>query len=272
MAERLLAESVKKTLLVCALSLALFGQAVAQADHKLTNEAWVRLSRVQSMIEYFFMEAGFYPSSLEELEQLLNSKAPRGVKQLAVPKDPATNHSFTYSLDKAGKKYILTVPDATKYEMKPLVTSLDWGFLADLAELRRFEQVVRHTTNIMKAVATQCELYAKDHQGQFPNALDDLMPKYMARFPTDPLTGKNFAYKRLPAGYVVGCPNPERYGFKIFQYSSVSGMQLEQVNPKDPKGTATPAPAPKPAVAPVVEPTPAPKEAPKDPVGPEAPK
>ncbi|CAN0505410.1 unnamed protein product, partial [Phaeothamnion confervicola] len=165
------------------------------------------------MLEYFFMEAGFYPNSLEELEQLINSKAPKGSKLLVVPKDPATNQPFSYTLEKTGRRYILTVPDSSKYpEGKPYVQSMEWGFLADLAELRRFEQIVRHTTNIIKAVATQVELFAKDHGNQFPNSLDDLMPKYMARYPTDPLTNKNFNYTKTATGYIVACPNPERYG------------------------------------------------------------
>ena len=229
---------MKKLLLVC-MALALGLAEAAQAESKLLHESWTRLSRTQTLIEYFYMEAGFYPTSLEELEQLINSKAPKGAKHIYVPKDPATKQSFSYTLDKTGRRYILTVTDGSKYpEGKPLLTAMDWGFLSDLAELRRYDQVVRHTTNIIKAVATQVELYAKDHQGQFPTSLDDLMPKYLSRFPTDPLTNKNFTYTKLPAGYVVACPNPERYGFKVFRYSSISGMELQHI--KGSKGTTAP--------------------------------
>jgi hypothetical protein len=226
--------------------------APVHADPKLLHEAWTRMSRIQTLVEYFYMEAGFYPNSLEELEQLINSKAVKGAKPVSVPKDPATNQPFSYTLDKTGRHYILTVVDSSKYpEGKPLLTAIDWGFLADLAELRRYEQVVRHTSSIIKAVATQVELYAKDHQGQFPASMDDLMPKYMTKFPTDPLTNKNFTYTKLPTGYVVSCPNPERYGFKTFQYSSSGGMELVQIPPKGgavkttaPTTATTPAPKP----------------------------
>jgi len=63
--------------------------------------AWVRLSRTQTLIEYFYMEAGFYPTSLEELEQLINSKAPKEQSRRR-PQRPATNQPFSYTLDKTG--------------------------------------------------------------------------------------------------------------------------------------------------------------------------
>lgn len=202
-----------------------------------SSEAWTRMSQIQCMLEYFFMEAGFYPTSLEELEQLMNSKAPRNATLLKVPKDPQTNQSFAYSLDKTGRKYKLSTPDSAKYaEGTPSLTNLDWGFLADLAELRRFEQVVRHTSNMIKGVATQVEMYAKDHNNNFPETMDDLVPKYIGRFPTDPVTGKNLIYKKVDKGYVVACPNPDKYGFKVFQYTSSAGMQVQGIKPAPKEG------------------------------------
>lgn len=230
---------MKKTLLSIFVSGLLLGAPLvgfseAPASSK-NQETWSRMSQIQSMLEYFYLEAGFYPATLEELDQLVNSKAPRNARTLPIPKDPITNQPFQYVVDKTSKKYRLSVPDATKYDNAgPLLTNMDWGFLSDLADLRRYEQIVRHSTNMMKAVATSCELFAKDHKGAFPESLDDLLPKYMGRFPTDPITGKNLNYKKADNGYVISCPNPDRYGFKIFQYSSATGMQVEQVNKPKP--------------------------------------
>lgn len=282
---------MKKTLLsIFASGLLLCAPMVGSAEAPATSknqETWSRMSQIQSMLEYFYLEAGFYPATLEELDQLVNSKAPRNARTLPIPKDPITNQPFQYVVDKTSKKYRLSVPDATKYDNAgPLLTNMDWGFLSDLADLRRYEQIVRHSTNMMKAVATSCELFAKDHKGAFPESLDDLLPKYMGRFPTDPITGKNLNYKKADNGYVISCPNPDRYGFKIFQYSSATGMQVEQVNkpkpdapdsngrtlpklkfepatpPSDaPKDPATPGPKAPDAKAP--EPAPAPAEPPK---------
>ncbi len=226
---------MKKTILSLVVSsLLLASPLVGRADGPPTSknqETWSRMSQIQSMLEYFFLEAGFYPATLEELDQLVNSKAPRNSRTLVIPKDPITNQPFQYVVDRSSKKYRLSVPDASKYDNAgPLLTNMDWGFLSELADLRRYEQIVRHSTNMMKAVATSCELFAKDHKGAFPESLDDLLPKYLGRFPTDPITGKNLSYKKADNGYVVSCPNPDRYGFRIFQYSSANGMQVEQIN------------------------------------------
>lgn len=255
MAKRLLDGSITKGLVAL-----LFLAAPAWSQGKST-EAWQRLSRLQCLLEYFYMETGVYPLDLAEMEQVFKSRAPRAPRPVAIPLDPATNQPFKYQVDAAGRKYSITVPDPGKYGGEKIALStLDWGYLADLADLKRFEQVVRQMSALMKAVATQCEMYAKDHAGQYPAQLDDLLPKYITRFPNDPLTGKNLTYKKLVDGYLISSPNPEKYGLKSFQYSSSQGIQMEQPparqagakpDPITPVKPTTPAPA-----APVTVPPP----------------
>ncbi len=235
MAKRLLDGAVKAALTCGLLWLA---PAPALAQDKST-EAWQRISRLQSLVEHFFMETGVYPLDLNEMDQYYRSKA-RGAapKPIPIPVDPATNQPFNYKLE--GRKYSLTVPDASKYGgTRIAVAAMDWGYLKDLADMQRFAEFVKSQQNMLKMVATYVELYAKDHTSQYPNALDDLLPKYLTRMPSDPLTGKNLGYKKLVDGYEISCPNPEKYGMKTFKYSSAKGIEMEQLprgdQPKAPK-------------------------------------
>ena len=234
MAKRLLDGTVK-TALTCGLLWLASAPALAQDK---STEAWQRISRLQSLVEHFYMETGVYPLDLNEMDQYYRNKAPRAPKPIPIPLDPATNQPFNYKLD--GRKYSLSVPDPAKYGgAKIAVAAMDWGYLKDLADLQRFTEFVKSQQNMLKMVATYVELYAKDHASQYPNTLDDLLPKYLTRMPSDPLTGKNLTYKKLVDGYVIGCPNPEKYGMKTFQYSSAKGIEMEQTprgdQPKAPK-------------------------------------
>lgn len=223
----------------------------AGAEDKLTD-CWTKLARIQTYVEYFYMETGIYPASLDDLEKILNDQAPPKSRQIKLPLDPATNKPFRFLLEKDGKRYQLTVPDAAAYGGKaPMVTNVDWAFLSLLAEKRRFEQVVLQSASMLKAVAAACEMYAKDHNKQYPGSLDDLMAKYLQRIPSDPLTGKNLTYKKTVDGYQIINPNPEKYMLKTFLYDSSSGLKVEQLDARKPsQPAASPAVEPSPAAAP----------------------
>lgn len=187
------------------------------------------LSSLQSMLEFFFMEAGVYPPTLEELNLAYNSQLPRGAKTVPIPKDPITGKEFVYRAEPNRKGYTLGFPDATKYGLPAdfQLRSVAWGWLALRAERNRFEEMVKLSKYHIESIATQVEMYAKDHDGGYPKTLDQLYPDYIKRHPQDPVTGKNYLYKQLADGYLVSSPNPERYGLKLFQYSSSQGIQVE---------------------------------------------
>ena len=250
MAKRLLDGSIIKSVVVVGLLIA-FSMPTWAQDKSV--EAWQRLSRLQCLIEYFYMETGVYPLDLQEMDQIFRQRAPRAPKPVAIPVDPATSQPFVYKLEKNGRRYSISVPDPSKYGGARLsLSTVDWGYLSDLADLKRFSEIVRQMQNIMKVVATQVEMFAKDHAGQYPSELDELLPKYVTRMPSDPLTGKNLSYKKLVDGYYISCPNPEKYGMKTFQYSSSKGIVMEQaprpgsetkvpsITPAAPKEEATP--------------------------------
>lgn len=206
----------------------LMGGVSAQEEPPSAQQGLQQLSHMQSLLEFFFMEAGVYPPTLKELNLAFNAQLPKGAKMVGIPKDPATGKDFVYRPGPNRKGYTLTFPDATLYglgsdfEFRPV----SWGWLALRAERRRFEEMVKLSKYHIESIATQVEMYSKD-KGSYPKDLDELYPEYIKRHPQDPVTGKNYEYTQLADGYLVASPNPERYGLKIFQYSSSQGIQVE---------------------------------------------
>lgn len=237
MAKRLLDGSIKAFLVAGLLTL----PALAQDK---SVEAWQRLSRLQCLIEYFYMQTGVYPLDLQEMDQAFRQRAPRAPKPVSIPLDPATNKPFVYKPE--GRNYTLSVPDPSKYGgAKITLSAVDWGYLSDLEDLKRFTEIVQSMQRLMKATATVVEMYGKDHQGRYCENLDDLLPKYIQRMPSDPLTGKNLGYKKLVDGYQILCPNPEKYGMKVFMYDSHKGIVMEQMPRGDKGGESKPSETPK---------------------------
>lgn len=193
------------------------------------QEGLQQLTSLQAMLEFFFMEAGVYPPTLEELNLAFNSELPRGSKPVPMPKDPASGKAFLYKTSPNRKAYVVSFPDPTAYGLDAgfELRSVTWGWLALRAEQRRFEEMVKLSKYHIETLATQVEMFAKDNKGAYPKTLDDLFPKYIQRHPQDPVTGRNYSYKPLADGYIVASPNPERYGLSVFQYSSSQGIQVE---------------------------------------------
>ncbi len=191
------------------------------------------ISSLQSMLEFFFMEAGVYPTELGDLNAAFNFQLPKGARPVVVPKDPLTGEPFVYVPAANRKGYALRFPDPGKYglakdlELRPV----SWGWLALRAERKRFEELAKLSKYHMETLATEIEMFAKDNQGAYPKTLDPLYPKYINRYPQDPITGKNYGYQQLADGYLISSPNPERYGLKMFQYSSSRGMLVEALSP-----------------------------------------
>jgi hypothetical protein len=204
-----------------------------KTDHSIQS-GLQQLGSMRAMLEFFFMEAGVYPPTLEELNLAYNSELPAGSKPVPIPRDPATGKDFVYRAEQNRKGYTLTFPDPTKYGLPAdfQLRPVSWGWLALRAERKRFEEMVKLSKYHIELIATQVEMYAKDNNGTYPKNLDDLYPEYIKRHPQDPVTGRNYAYKQLADGYIVASPNPERYGLKLFQYSSSQGIQVEVLPPE----------------------------------------
>jgi hypothetical protein len=98
------------------------------------------------------------------------------------------------------------------------------------------------------AVAVALERYRRD-QGQWPEKLEALVPKYLAAVPTDPQDGKPLRYRRRPDGVVVYWLGPDGTddGGKLERHNYLAqgtdqGVQLWDVKQRRQPPPAAPAP------------------------------
>ena len=97
--------------LIRALAGALFflvasGAGFAQGKEALGAQVGLeKLSHMQSLLEYYFLETGLYPASLDGLNAAYNSKLSRGAKPVPIPVDPATGKPFVYEIAEGRKSY-----------------------------------------------------------------------------------------------------------------------------------------------------------------------
>lgn len=236
-------------LIVAALLIATLLQMPARAqDAPAWKEAVSRMSKIQALLEYFYMETGEYPPNLGVLERSFNQDLPDKAPKVVVPTDPATSKAFVYELSQDRKKYRLAPPDPAKYGANAVtLDSIDWGWMALLARQRRAEQLALECKYNMEVLATQSEMFAKDSGGKFPSAIDELVPKYIPRHPVCPLTGKNYSFAPGGKGYIISCPNAQSHGLKKFAYSSDRGMVVEPLPSQGGGGAAPPAPTASPS-------------------------
>lgn len=211
------------------------------------REAWARMAKIQALLEYFFMEQGQYPATLAELDTAFKSLKPKDGADVVIPNDPATGKPFIYICRAPYKKYALSIPDAAAYGGQSFtLPEVDWGFMANVAEQRRREQLALQCAYNLKGLATRVEMFAKDHNKEFPKSMDELFPKYINRYPQCPASGKNYTYVPTATGYQLVCPNPGAHGLKSFLYDSKRGMMVEDVN-GGPKAPTTPDASPSPS-------------------------
>lgn len=251
MVERLLDGPVKKSIFSILVCLLLSSPIVANTEDAASEtpaeapastgssfqQGVSAMAALQSMLEFYFMEAGIYPSELSELSAVFNYQLPKNAKAVAIPRDPATGEQFVYTPGANKKSYRLRFPNPSKYggQGSLELTNVGWGWLALRAERMRFEEMAKLSKYHMESLAGALEMFAKDNNRAFPKELDNLYPRYIKRHPQDPITGKNYDYKQLADGYVISSPNPERYGLKVFQYSSSRGMLVEALPAGEPK-------------------------------------
>ncbi len=55
----------------------------------------------------------------------------------------------------------------------------------------------------MTAVFSALEMYAHDHSLTYPDTTSPLVPKYLDKLPSDPLTGRPLGYQRTERGYLL---------------------------------------------------------------------
>jgi len=196
----------------------------AEPSQDKVNQLFDTLSQVRVFIEFYFMESGDYPDTLDQLNKDLNSILPNGYKTITIPKDPATGKDFKYSCSKDGKTYTLGAPDPSIYGLtKAEVSSVNWAGFTAIAEERKYRFLGMICVENIKGLATALEYYAKDNKGKFPSELKKLIPSYIKSMPVCPITGKDYDYKLEGDDYIIRCPNPKEHKMEEIMFSSKRG-------------------------------------------------
>ena len=102
------------------------------------------------------------------------------------------------------------------------------NYLETLSDSEKQSIIISCKSNI-KNIGTACELYAADHNGFYPNNLDELKrPDYIKVIQTCPLDSSNsykFVSKKHPDYYILKCPN-----HKIIFDSIMGLIDGEEIN------------------------------------------
>lgn len=216
--------------LILVLLLGCLGGSVRASE---LEDGFKAISRLQVLIEYYFMQSGRYPASLEALNKSLNSGLPEDAPKVVIFPDPKTQEPFVYEVSEDRCSYKLSFPKPELYEGHVgVLTSIDWGWLRFAAEGKRIERITMDCTRNVEALATRCELYAKDHDKVFPDNLTSLIPRYMPRELICPGCGDKYNYVSKGKSYSISCPHPEVHGLGGFTYDSEKGLQLKELKKK----------------------------------------
>lgn len=188
-------------------------------------ELFDSLSQVRVYIEFYYMEAGDYPTDLDQLKKDLNSILPRNLEKISIPTDPATGKPFVYKPSKDRQSYTIAVPDPKSYGMKKIeFPNVKWGGFTVVAEDRKFKFLGTICIQNIKHIATAIEFYAsKNKNGKYPEKLKDLIPKYLPSMPVCPITGKFYEYEKKGDDYFVKCPNPKEHKMEVLMFSTRRG-------------------------------------------------
>ncbi len=193
------------------------------------SEAVSAMAKVQTLLEYFYMEMGEYPSTLSEMEEMFNTRIPENYEKITIPRDPATQKQFRYEVRNRKSSYVLSLPDAARYGCGPLrLTNISWGWMKRMAGEERKGSLLTACKNTLSSLATTIEVCAFDRRGKYPANLSMLIPLYMNSIPCCPLSHKEYVYRFKGKQYEISCPTPELHGLESLKYISNEGLRYKK--------------------------------------------
>ncbi|MHB2018300.1 MAG: type II secretion system protein GspG [Candidatus Xenobia bacterium] len=185
------------------------------------------MSKLQTLIEFFYLNTGSYPTGLDQLKKEYNDQAPPTSQKIDIPNDPATGKPFVYNLSDDTKNYSLTPPDVSKYGVARLeLSKMDWGWMNQMAADNKRKALIQVCAIYIKGISAGLDHYARDNKNQLPDSLEALVPKYVKRMPTCPVCGKPYVYKHDSRGYILACPDPKAHDLEILQFDSTQGLKV----------------------------------------------
>lgn len=207
-------------------------EAKIKDKNPLLEECVKNMSKIQALLEYFYLQSGSYPESLAEMNKSYNVPMDKSVElkdKIEIPKDPATGKDFIYKVDpKNPENYQLMAPEPKLYGAEKLeLNAVNWAWMKVYAGEERRKMGISLCIDLLNRLATYIELYAADNKGQFPKTLDVLIKSKpeVAEISTCPASKKKYGYEIKKDGtYAIKCPDPAAHKVKQIEYDSVKGI------------------------------------------------
>lgn len=196
------------------------------APQSKVSEAAAALAKVQTLLEFYYMETGSYPDTLEDMLVQYNQGVRQNETPVGYPVDPATGRHLIYTPSADRSAYTIQVPEPAAYGLSALsVRNIDWGWMAELAAQQKRKRLLLTCGRYQELLAGVIEQYNKDHRNKYPDSLQALIPKYLKKMPVCPVSGKPYIYTHDDRGFEVSCPDPEAHGLKKFSFGFPGGLQ-----------------------------------------------
>jgi len=199
-------------------------RAADAPDAAKLNAAAAALAKAQTLIEFYYMETGSYPPTIDDMLTQYNQGVKDTDPKVVVPTDPATGKKLVYTPNADATSYTVKVPEPALYGVQALeLKNMDWGWMAQLAAEQRKKRLAYTCGKYQELIVGVVAQYNKDNRNKFPDTLQQLMPKYLAKLPTCPVAKKDYVYKHDDRGFEIGCPDPAAHGLEVFRFSSTEG-------------------------------------------------
>ncbi|MFH1452729.1 MAG: hypothetical protein ABIH00_01960 [Armatimonadota bacterium] len=189
------------------------------------------ISKVQTLIEYYYLQSGIYPESLDQLYKSYNVSPDETAEvknKIEIPKDPASGKDFVYKIDEGEtSNYHLMVPDPKLYGVPKLeLSALNWGWMSTYAGEERRKMGISICVDLLKRLATDVELYAQQNDGKFPENIDILIKeKYDSpEVFSCPVCKAKYVYELKDDTYIIKCPDPNKHKLKQLEYDYLKGV------------------------------------------------
>jgi len=205
----------------------------AQAAPENKLEICVKnMAKIQTLIEYFYLQSGIYPENLELLSKSYNTTSDKNLDEkemVQIPKDPATGKNFAYKFDKKNPMtYVLSIPDPKLYGVEKIdITPIDWGWMKTFAGEERRKWGISLCVDLLKRLATDVEIYASENKKQFPKDLDTIIKAKLdvPEVLTCPVCTKKYIYElNKDNSYIIKCADPAAHKLKQLEYDSLKGV------------------------------------------------
>lgn len=193
---------------------------------KTVQAALAALGKAQTLIEFYYMETGSYPDTLEDMVAQYNQGVKPDQTPITLPTDPATGKKLVYEPSAEKTTYVVKVPDPSAYgETQLSVKNIDWGWMNQLAVQQKRQRMMLTCARYQELLVGVVNKYNKDNRNKFPETLEVLIPQYIKNVPSCPVAKKPYTYKHDERGFEVGCPDPAAHNLEVFRFSSTEGLK-----------------------------------------------